>query len=334
MAPADFQATHFDAIMRGTHSTCLLTMSLTIYTHADCLAHDPGTGHPENPMRLQGILRALDDSPLKSVITFAEAPLGTDAQVLLAHSPALLKQVKDAAPDSGTVSLDPDTHMSPGSLAAALRAVGATCQGVDDLMAGNGGPVFCATRPPGHHATPDHAMGFCLFNQVAIAAIHGREHHALDRVAIVDFDVHHGNGSQDIALGRDGIFYISTHQSPLYPGTGSTAENRDNNVLNVPLHGGTGHRTYLAAFTEQVLPALEAWQPQLLLVSAGFDAHQGDPLAGMALTDETYRWLGEQLKGVADRYCEGRLLSSLEGGYNLDVLPGSVLAYLEGILAP
>lgn len=307
-------------------------MKITVLTHADCIAHDPGKGHPENPMRLAGITNALDNEPLKASLISGEAVLGTDEQVLLAHSQFHLDNVRAKAPQKGSASLDPDTHMSPDSLNAALRAVGATCLGVDLLMTGKAESVFCATRPPGHHATSDRAMGFCLFNQVAIAAIHARKKRDIERVAIVDFDVHHGNGTQDIARGRDGIFFISTHQSPLYPGSGMVEENLDSNILNVPLPGGTGHRTYKKVFTEQVLPALEAWQPQLLLVSAGFDAHQGDPLAGMALTDDTYYWLGQQLQEIAGKYCEGRLLSTLEGGYNLGILPGSLSAYLNGLL--
>lgn len=307
-------------------------MSITFYTHDACLAHDPGTGHPENPGRLAGILRALESAPINAELNKAAAPLGTDAQVLLAHDQRLLDKVKASAPTAGIVSLDADTHMSPGSLEAALRAVGATCQGVDDLMAGSTDNVFCATRPPGHHATPTQAMGFCLFNHAAIAVLHAQQQHGLARVALVDFDVHHGNGSQDIAAGREGFFYISTHQSPLYPGSGYEEENRDNNIFNLPLHGGTGHTAYIRTFTDNVLPALNAFRPQLLVVSAGFDAHQADPLAGMALTDDTYGWLGQQLRQVANQHCDGRLLSTLEGGYNLGVLPGSVLAYLQGTL--
>lgn len=175
-------------------------------------------------------------------------------------------------------------------------------------------------------------MGFCLFNQVAIAALYAQQQYGLERVAIVDFDVHHGNGTQDIAKGRDGVFYLSTHQSPLYPGTGMATENIDHNIFNLPLPGGTVHDAYTAIFNAEALPALRAYAPQLLLVSAGFDAHRDDPLAGLALTDETYAWLGKQLKKVANDCCEGRLLSTLEGGYNLNVLPGSVLAYLQGNL--
>ncbi len=307
-------------------------MPISIITHSDCLLHDPGAGHPENPQRLAGIMSALQASDISAMLEVSEAPLGSDAQVLLAHDEFHLEKIRQTAPDEGEASLDADTHMSPGSLNAALRAVGAVCQGVDSLMAARAETIFCATRPPGHHATAHQAMGFCLFNHVAIAALYARQKYNLRRIAIVDFDVHHGNGTQDIMRGQDGIFYISTHQSPLYPGSGEISENRNNNILNVPLHGGTGHNTYASIFEEQIIPVLEAWQPELLLVSAGFDAHQADPLAGMALTDETYQWLGSQLKAIANTYCGGKLLSVLEGGYNLDVLPGSVIAYLQGNL--
>jgi len=309
-------------------------MSIRIYTHNDCLDHRPGSGHPENPERLARILAQLNAVLPQPDIDLVDAPMGTQAQVLLAHTEDHWRHINSSVPASGETSLDADTHMSPGSLNAALRAVGAACQGVDDLLRDDVQTVFCATRPPGHHATPTHAMGFCLFNHVAIAALYSRQQYNLDRVAIVDFDVHHGNGTQDIMRGREGVFYISTHQSPLYPGTGYESDNVDFNILNVPLHGGTGHTTYLGAFQEYVLPALENYNPDLILVSAGFDAHKLDPLAGMALTDDTYQWLGATLKQSANTLCDGRLLSVLEGGYNLDVLGGSVLSYLHGIQHP
>ncbi len=307
-------------------------MAIQFYTHDDCLDHNPGAGHPENPQRLSRILNGLAESSVNQSLTLAEAPLGVDDQVLLAHDAAHLDNVKATAPAEGEAALDADTRMSPGSLNAALRAVGAACEGVDLLMSGKTNDVFCATRPPGHHATPHHAMGFCLFNQVAIAAIHANQQFGLDRVIIMDFDVHHGNGTQDIVKGREGIFFISSHQSPLYPGTGNESENIEHNIMNIPLHGGIGHDMYLATFEEKVIPAIEEYQPQLLLVSAGFDAHAQDPLAGLAFTDETYQWLGAILKGLANTHCNGNMLSVLEGGYNLDVLPGSVFAYLEGVL--
>ncbi len=304
-----------------------------IYHHNDCLSHDPGPHHAENPGRLSVIMAALRSTTFAEPLQYVAAPLGTDEQILLAHTEAHLRLIKANAPTEGYRPLDPDTVMSPGSLNAALRAVGATCLGVDDLMAGKARHVFCAMRPPGHHATPNRAMGFCIFNHIAIAALYAMKQHGLQRVAIVDFDVHHGNGTQDILSGKAGLLYISTHQSPLYPGTGSEAENRQGNIHNVPLLGGTGDNTYQQIFAEDVLPELNAFKPQLLLVSAGFDAHKADPLAGIALTERTYEWLGQQLRAVADAHAGGKLLSVLEGGYNLDVLGPSVVAYLAGAQA-
>ena len=307
-------------------------MVIHFYTHEDCLDHNPGVAHPENPQRLSRILNALAKSPVKQSLQLVEAPLGEDKQVLLAHHETHYENVKGTAPSSGEAALDADTHMSPGSLNAALRAVGAACEGIDLLMRGKADNVFCATRPPGHHATPQQAMGFCLFNQIAIAAIHAQQHYSLERVLIMDFDVHHGNGTQDIVKDRKGIFFISSHQSPLYPGTGHEAENIEHNIMNVPLLGGTGHHMYQEIFQERIITAIGNYAPQLILVSAGFDAHARDPLAGLAFTDETYAWLGTTLKELSNKYSGGKMLSVLEGGYNLDVLPGSVFAYLEGIL--
>ena len=294
-----------------------------IYSHTDCLQHDPGYGHPESTKRLQSILDNIDH--------YENAPLGTDEQVLLAHSPEMLAQIKDAAPLEGLSQIDADTLMSPGSLQAAFRGTGAACKGIDELMNGEVQHVFCATRPPGHHATRNLAMGFCLFNHIAIAALYARQEYKLERIAIVDFDVHHGNGTQDIVQDQAGLFYISTHQSPFYPGTGSEAENRPENILNFPLKAGTGHSAYQTLFTEELLPALQNYQPQLLLVSAGFDAHHEDPLASLDLSELTYHWLGEQLASIANTYCHSRMLSVLEGGYHLNALSKSLNAYIEGV---
>ena len=294
-----------------------------IYSHPDCLQHEPGYGHPESPKRLLAIM--------ESIAHFEEAPLGTEQQVLLAHSPELLTHIKAAAPNEGLVQIDADTLMSPGSLQAAFRSTGAACKAIDELIAGHIQHAFCATRPPGHHATRNQAMGFCLFNHVAIAALYARQHYGIERIAIVDFDVHHGNGTQDIVQGEKGLFYISTHQSPFYPGTGSEAENIPDNILNIPLTAGTGHSLYQQLFTEVVIPALENFKPQLLLVSAGFDAHYEDPLASLNFSELSYQWLGEQLSAIANTFCQSKILSVLEGGYNLDALSKSVKAYLEGI---
>jgi len=304
-------------------------MSTRIYHHEDCLKHDPGPNHPENAERLHSIMDALQHSANASDYDFRSAPLGTQAQVLLAHTAEHWEELQRRAPQTGRYSLDPDTHLSPGSLNAALRGVGAACAGIDALLNDETSAVFCLTRPPGHHATPDRAMGFCLFNHIAIAALYAQQR-GITRIAIVDFDVHHGNGTQDILQGRSGLHYLSTHQSPHYPGTGSTAENRLGNISNYPLPAGTDDASYRKLFSEEVLPALAAGEPQLILVSAGFDAHLEDPLAGLGLTEATYEWIGEQLRQTAARYSQGRMLSVLEGGYNLGVLGKSVDAFLSG----
>ncbi len=303
-----------------------------VFTHDDCLDHDPGPAHPESAARLRAIMAALETAPFKNQLRYEQAPLGTPQQILLAHTPGLYELILATSPAEGVQMLDGDTIMSPGSLDAALRGVGGACQGIDALMANATNHAFCLTRPPGHHATAGRAMGFCIFNHIAIAALHAMEQHHLQRVAVVDFDVHHGNGSQDILMGREGLFYFSTHQSPLYPGSGSSNENIDGNIFNLPLPAGTDDPRYQAVFTRSILPLLNAFEPQLLLVSAGFDAHVQDPLAGLALGENTYRWLGRQLRQVADTHAGGRLLSVLEGGYNLDVLGSSVVAYLDGSL--
>ncbi len=305
-------------------------MTTTIYWHDDCLAHEPGPGHPESPGRFAAGLQALRTlSASLPSLAFVEAPLGTKAQVILAHDIDHWDSINAAAPATGVRSLDPDTHMSPGSLTAALRGVGAACAGVDRLRTANNQHVFCLTRPPGHHATPARAMGFCIFNQVAIAALYAQQQ-GVQRIAIVDFDVHHGNGTQDIVEGRPGLLYLSTHQFPHYPGTGSRHENRPGNIHDIPLPTGIDDADYRKLFTAEALPQLDAFAPELLLVSAGFDAHRDDPLASLQFSDATYRWLGEQLMAVALRHCGGRMLSVLEGGYNLVALGRSIVAYVQG----
>jgi acetoin utilization deacetylase AcuC-like enzyme len=276
-------------------------------------------------------MAALHSSPVKQQVVFRLAPLGTEAQVLLVHTRQHLDRVQATAPQQGIRALDADTVMSPGTLNAALRGVGAACRGIDDLMAGPANRVFCLTRPPGHHATPDAAMGFCIFNHIAIAAQYAMQQYQLERVAIIDFDVHHGNGTQEAFAGKAGVLYVSTHQSPLYPGTGTKAENIPGNICNIPLAFGTDDNSYQEIFTAVALPELSAFKPQLVLVSAGFDAHERDPLAGLGLTESTYRWLANEIDKIAQQFCDGKILSVLEGGYNHTVLGSSVVAYLEGL---
>jgi acetoin utilization deacetylase AcuC-like enzyme len=306
---------------------------ILIYSHDSCMEHDPGPAHPENPGRLHSIIDALQDPAVRPRLRWLEAPRGTEAEVLLAHTQEHLDVVLDLDSevlDNTRRALDPDTLMSESTLDAAMRAVGAACEGVNDLVGGIATEVFCLTRPPGHHATPERSMGFCVFNQIAIAAIHAQRK-GVQRVAVVDFDVHHGNGTQDCLMGRSGMLYISTHQSPHYPGTGLTQDNRPGNIFNLPLPAGTTDAEYRARFTQEVLPVLDEFRPQLLLVSAGFDAHRDDPLASLRLDEHTYAWLGETLRAVAQKHCNGRMLSVLEGGYNLSALGQSVAAYLTGM---
>lgn len=307
-------------------------MTIAIYTHPDCLKHDTGPSHPECAERLVAIMDALKNYPFSDKLEIIKAPLGTYEQILLAHTKGHLQFIKDSAPTTSPVYLDGDTIMSQGTLKSALRAVGAGCAAVDDVMDGKYSSAFCAVRPPGHHATKTQSMGFCIFNNIAIAALYSLKKYKLERIAIVDFDVHHGNGTQDILEHEKRILYISTHQSPLFPGTGESYETGVGNIINLPIASGTNGRQYREIFAAKILPALEQFQPQLLLVSAGFDAHHDDPLAGLNLVEDDYHWIGEQLHNVANKHCQGKVISFLEGGYNLDVLGKSVVAYLQAYI--
>jgi len=287
-----------------------------IYTPPACLAHDTGPGHAERSERLRAVVDALQSLP---GLDWQEAPIATREQLARVHAPALLRQVLDEACTQRR-QLDPDTLISPGSREAALRAAGAAVAAVDAVLSGAATRVFCAVRPPGHHATTGTAMGFCLFNSIAVAAAHALERHGLARVAIVDFDVHHGNGSQDIFAAEPRLLFASSHQSPLYPGSGAIEECGIGNIHNAPLPPGAGSTEFRAAWRDQLLPAVHAFAPQLLLVSAGFDAHRSDPLAQLELEADDYAWLTRELCAIADRHAAGRLVSLLEGGYDLDAL--------------
>ena len=284
-------------------------MATLLVTHPDCIAHDPGTGHPEAPGRLSAILDIFKEPEFSGVLRL-EAPLGREDDIVLVHDPSFVRAVLAAVPAAGHVAVDADTILSPGSGAAALRAVGAVTAAVDAVVAGRAQNAFCAVRPPGHHAEPTHAMGFCLFNAIAIAARHAQASHGLKRVAIVDFDVHHGNGTQTVAESDPDLFFASSHQYPLYPGTGAAGDIGLGNVVNAPLSAGS----------------------DLILVSAGFDAHRADPLAGLELEEADFAWVTARLMEAATRHCGGKLVSVLEGGYDLRALAGSAAAHLSAAL--
>jgi acetoin utilization deacetylase AcuC-like enzyme len=261
-----------------------------------------------------------------------DCPVADDAQILRCHPAAYLARVRGAVPSSGWAQLDGDTYLSPGSLDAARRAVGGACAAVDAVLSGDLQNAFIACRPPGHHAETATAMGFCLFGTVAIAAKHALDHHGLSRVAIVDFDVHHGNGTQDLLWDESRALFISSHQMPLYPGTGARAETgAHGQIINIPLRESSGSGVMRAAYEALAFPALTAWQPDLILISAGFDAHQDDPLAGLEWQTTDYAWLTRRICEIAEASCGGRVVSCLEGGYDLDALAASVAAHV-GVL--
>ena len=299
-----------------------------VYTHTACLRHDTGPGHAERPARLTAVLRALETA--HPDLDWQQAPRASRGQLLRAHDPRLLAAVLETAP-SEPILLDPDTVLSPDSAEAALRAAGAAVAAVDAVLLGRTRRAFCAVRPPGHHATGGVAMGFCLFNNVAVAARHAIDKHGLERVAIADFDVHHGNGTQAIFEQDPRVLFASSQQLPLYPGTGTRLERGCGNVFNAPLAEGAGSREFRAAWRDELLPQVEAFKPQLVLVSAGFDAHRNDPLAGLQLDTEDYAWITRELAGIADRVCLGRLVSTLEGGYDLQALAASCVAHVDAL---
>jgi len=301
-----------------------------LYTHPACLAHDPGPGHPECPARLEAVLHAVRAAfPLAP---WREAPRATRDALLRVHSRDLVSRLLDT-PFDGRLRLDEDTAMSVDSAEATLRAVGAGTAAVDAVMAGEHTQAFCAVRPPGHHATRGVAMGFCLFNSVAVAAAHAVHEHGLERVVIADFDVHHGNGSQDIFAGDARVMYASSHQWPLYPNSAGADDPGVGNVANATLAPGAGGDAFRHAWRELLLPRIEAFRPQLVLVSAGFDGHRLDPLADLVLEAADYRWLSAELAALARRHAQGRLVSLLEGGYSLAALRACSVAHLEGLAA-
>jgi len=306
-------------------------MTTLLYTDPVFQAHDTGPGHPERSARLQAVLDALEFDALSEIERRSPVAASVD-QLLSVHDPSHVESTLAAIPVQGSRGLDPDTIVSPRSGEAALNAAGSVCAAVDAVLRGEADNAFCAVRPPGHHATANRAMGFCLFNSVAVAAAHARAVHGLERVAIVDFDVHHGNGTQDIFWDSQNVFYVSSHQSPLYPGTGSRSERGSmGNIVNLPLPSDSGSESMQQEYTETGLPALREFQPELIIVSAGFDAHKLDPLAGLNWLESDYAWITARLLEIADDCCSGRLVSSLEGGYDLDALGRSVATHV-GVL--
>jgi len=306
-------------------------MTLAYITHPDCLRHETGRSHPERPQRLAAIEEQLLATGTDAAIERFEAPLATDETLCRVHPAAYVRAIRDVAPREGLVHLDPDTAMGPASLAAALRAAGAGVLGVDLVMQGRAAGAFCNVRPPGHHACRARAMGFCIFNNIAVAARHAIAVHGLERVAIVDFDVHHGNGTEDVFAGDPTVLMVSTFQHPFYPFCGT--ENPAANMVNVPLPAGAGSTEFRRAVEEHWLPALDAFQPQLVLVSAGFDAHIEDDMAMLRLRDADYAWVTRLLVNVAQRYARGRIVSMLEGGYALGALGRCAVLHMRELAA-
>ncbi len=300
-------------------------MATALITHKACYDHVTPQGHPEQVARLDAVLGALEDMDLQRV----SAPMAADDDLLRAHPKAHIDTIKSAAPSDGWRSLDADTHMSVGTLEAAYRAAGGVVKAVDLVMAGEVGNAFAAVRPPGHHAERETAMGFCFFGSVAVAAKHALDFHGLKRVAILDFDVHHGNGTQDLVEEDARILFCSSHQMPLYPGTGAAHETGVGNILNVPLPDGCGSAAFRKAWETHMFPRIDAFKPELLLISAGFDAHADDPLAGMELREDDFVWITQKLCDLADTHCSGRVVSALEGGYDLEALGRSARAHVE-----
>ena len=308
-------------------------MTTALITHPACLEHDTGPYHPETAERLRAVLAALE-APVFADLLRETAPMATVEQLSRVHPRAYVESILAVRPALGEpVQIDADTVMSCGSAEAAARAAGAACMAVDAVMEGWARAAFAAVRPPGHHAEPNRPMGFCLFNNAAVAALHARARWGVQRVAVVDFDVHHGNGTQAMFATDPDLFYASSHQSPCYPGTGAAWEHGvADNVVNAPLHPRDGGAAFRAAWSNTILPALDRFAPGLLIISAGFDAHIADPLAELRVETADYAWITDQLVGVAERHCGGRLVSVLEGGYDLDALAASAAVHVRGLM--
>ncbi len=307
-------------------------MTTAFLTHPDASRHQTPAGHPEQIARMEAISAALSAAEFDALRRF-DAPRCEERQLLLCHPQHYIDRIKAAIPPAGIYQLDADTHVSPASLTAAMRGVGGACMGVDLVMEGQVHNAFVAMRPPGHHAERSTPMGFCLFGTVAIAARHAMERHGLSRVAVVDFDVHHGNGTQDLLWDEGRAFFVSSHQMPLWPGTGKSDERgAHGQIMNIPLPPGTAGTKFRQVYEDLVFPQLERFAPELLLISAGFDAHRDDPLAQLELATEDFAWVTGALCDIAARHCEGRVVSCLEGGYDLDALAASVAAHIRVLM--
>ena len=307
-------------------------MKTLILHHDDCIRHEPGRHHPEAPARITAVLNGVKDIPGTEILP---APRATLEQLQLAHAPEYWERLVELepAPEPGEsrVAADPDTFLSAGSIDATLRGSGAACFAVDQVFAGKAKNAFCAIRPPGHHAGISSAMGYCLLNHAAVATRHALTTHSVNRVAILDFDVHHGNGTQAIFEASAEVLYLSSHQMPLYPGTGYPAETGCGNILNLPLPPGSGSTEFRAAWSGQGLPELECFGPDLVIISAGFDAHERDPLGQIELQDEDYHWITSEICAYADSACDGRVISILEGGYDLEALASASAAHVTAL---
>ena len=307
-------------------------MPTLLLGHMAALDHQTPMGHPERPDRIRAVERALEDECFSGLIR-EQAPRAKPETIALAHPEAYVQAIVAAAPRTGIVRIDADTSMSPGTLEAVLRGAGAATQAVDEVMTGKVRNAFSAMRPPGHHAERTQAMGFCFFNNAAIAARHAQTAHGAERVAIVDWDVHHGNGTQDIFWSDPSVLYASTHQMPLYPGTGAVSERGEHGtIVNAPLRAGDGGDLFREALETVILPRVEAFGPDLIVISAGFDAHWRDPLANLQLTEADFAWATKKLMDIAERRCGGRIVSLLEGGYDLEGLARSAAAHVKTLM--
>ena len=306
-------------------------MTTLLFTHPASLLHVTPEGHPERVDRIKVVNQILGSPHFKELLR-REAPLGRDEDILRAHAYEHFERVRALSPTEGFEYLDPDTAMSPGTLEAALRGVGAATAAVDAVFRGDADNAFCALRPPGHHAESRRAMGFCFFNQAAIAAHYARDCYDAERVAVVDFDVHHGNGTQDIFWSDPDLFYGSTHQMPLYPGTGAVQETGVGNIFNAPLRAGDGSEQFREAMNSVILPALDSFGPDLVIISAGFDAHHRDPLGSLQLSEEDFAWVTLKLMEAAEIHCGGRIVSVLEGGYDLQGLAASTGIHVQALM--